>query len=146
MATSSMFEEANKNHHSECQSLKDIRLKQSDQEIFSEFLFEEDNDLYDFMDIRQKTGKFLSEFSIEDEIDIFQVPINSPPRFAVEYEDCRDGNRSQCASGDPDDKDTGLDSTMSFSIKDEVHSRRNHRDIGAYSQRNKATLSHFDGE
>ena len=88
------------------------------------------------MDIRKKSGKFLSEFSIEDEIDIFEAPINSPPRFAVEYEDCRDANRSTCG-GDNDDKDTGLDSTMSFSIKDDVHSRRNNIDFRALSsQRN----------
>jgi hypothetical protein len=95
------------------------------------------------MDLRQKPGKFLSELSIEDEINIFEAPLEDP-RFAVEYEDCRDANRSQCQSGDPDDKDTGLDSTMSFSIKDDVHSRRNHKDFK--SQRNKAALSHFDGE
>ena len=96
------------------------------------------------MDLKIKPGKFLSEFSIEDEIDIFESPIEHP-RFDVEYEDCRDANRSQCQSGDPDDKDTGLDSTMSFSIKDDVHSRRNHKDFRESSHRNKAALSHFDG-
>lgn len=97
------------------------------------------------MNLKTKPGKFLSEYNIEDEIDIFEAPI-APPRFDVEYEDCREGNRSQCCGGDPDDKDTGLDSTMSFSIKDDVHSRRNHKDFRALSQINKAALSHFDGE
>ena len=63
----------------------------------------------------------------------------------MEYEDCQEGNRSQCCGGDHDDKDNGLDSTMSFSIKDDVQSRR-HRDFRALSQKNMAALSHFEGE
>ena len=115
--------------------------EQEDQNICSEFFEEDDDDLYDFMDLKRKPGKFLSEFNIEDEIDIFEAP-SSPPRFEVEYEDCRDAHRSHCGGGDPEDKDTGLDSTMSFSIKDDVLSRRNR----AFSQINKAALSYFDGE
>ncbi len=59
-----MFEEGYKNHHSECQSLKDLLQEQMDQEIYSEIPFEEDDDLYDFMDLKQKPGKFLSEYSM----------------------------------------------------------------------------------
>lgn len=99
------------------------------------------------MNLKPKTGKFLSEFNDEDKLDIFEATI--PPRFEVEYEDCREANRSQCCGGDPDEKDNGLDSTMSFSIKDDVHSRRNNtpfRGLGALSHRNIASLSHFEGE
>jgi hypothetical protein len=109
-------------------------------------IFEDEDDLYDFMDLKPKPGKFLSEFNDEDKLDIFEA--TNPPIFEVEYEDCREGNRSQCCGGDQEDKDNGLDSTMSFSIKDDVMSRRNNgiRGLGALSHRNRATLSHFEGE
>lgn len=140
-----MLDDGYRNHHSECQSLQDIRHELQDEEV-SEF-FEEEDELYSFMNLKPKTGKFLSEFNDEDKLDIFEATI--PPRFEVEYEDCREGNRSQCCGGDPDEKDNGLDSTMSFSIKDDVHSRRNNtpfRGLGALSHRNIASLSHFEGE
>ena len=79
-------------------------------------------------------------------MDIFEE--TQPPRFEVEYENCQEGNRSQCCGGDPDEKDNGLDSTMSFSVKDDMLSRMNHpgRAIGALSHRNMASLSHFEGD
>lgn len=43
-----------------------------------------------------------------------------PDRFAVEYEDCADANRSQCCGGLNDDKDIGLDSTLNYSIVDDL--------------------------
>lgn len=140
-----MLDDGYRNHHSECQSLLDIMHDQVDEDV-SEFFEEEDDDLYDFMNLKPKTGKFLSEFNDEDKLDIFEA--TNPPRFEVEYEDCREGNRSQCCGGDPEEKDIGLDSTMSFSIKDDVHSRRNtpFRGLGAVSHRNIASLSHFEGE
>jgi hypothetical protein len=108
----------------------------------SEFFEEEDDDLYDFMNLRSKPSKSLSEFNDEDELNIFEAA--SPPRIEVVYEDCR-GNRSTCCGADHEDKDHALDSTMSFSIKDDAISRRNNN-FRALSQRNKAALSHFDGE
>jgi hypothetical protein len=99
------------------------------------------------MDLRKpKPGKFLSEYNDEDKMDIFEE--TQPPRFEVEYENCQEGNRSQCCGGDPDEKDNGLDSTMSFSVKDDMLSRMNHpgRVIGALSHRNMASLSHFEGD
>ena len=105
-------------------------------EDVSEFL-EEDDDLYDFMNLRKKPGKTMSEFNDEDKMDIFEV--SAPPRFEVEYEECG-GNRSTCCGGDQEDKDHALDSTMSFSIKDDALSRRNNN-FRALSTRNKAALS-----
>lgn len=144
MARHVNFDDGFRNHRSECQSLIDLMQDQVDDEV-SDF-FEEDDDLYDFMNLRKKPGKFLSEFNDEDKQDIFEE--TTPPRFEVEYEDCREANRSQCCGGDPDEKDNGLDSTMSFSIKDDVLSRRNHgaRALGALSHRNKAPLSQFEGD
>lgn len=133
-----MIDDGYKNHHSECQSLLDLMYEKADEDLESE-IFEEDDDLYDFMRLKPKPGKFLSEYNDEDKIsdmDIFEAP----PRFDVEYEDCRDANRSHCGGDHPDDKDNGLDSTMSFSIKDDVHSRRNHKALGALSHR-KVALS-----
>lgn len=137
MARHVNFDDGYRNHHSECQSLIDLMQERADDDV-SEF-FEEDEDLYGFMNLRPKPGKFLSEFNDDDKKDIFEAP----PRFEVEYENCQEGNRSQCCGGDPDEKDNGLDSTMSFSIKDDVLSRRNHgaRGLGALSHRNKAALS-----
>jgi hypothetical protein len=97
------------------------------------------------MDLRKpKPGKFLSEYNDDDKMDIFQE--TQPARFAVEYENCQE--RSQCGEGDPDEKDNGLDSTMSFSVKDDILSRMNHpgRGIGALSHRNRAPLSQFEGD
>lgn len=37
-----------------------------------------------------------------------------PPRFEVEYEDCRE--RDFCGNEDDQDKDFGLDSTLCFSV------------------------------
>ena len=107
---------------SECRSLIDLLHE----EVDSSFFEEEDDGLYDFMNLRPKPGKCLSEYNDDDQdkIDIFEAP----PRFAVEYEDCNEANnRSHCVGGEDGDKDTGLDSTMSFSIKDYGHLKKGDR-------------------
>ena len=82
MARHVNFDDGYRNHHSECQSLIDLMQDRVDDEV-SEF-FEDDEDLYGFMNLKAKPGKFLSEFNDEDKIDIFEAP----PRFEVEYENC----------------------------------------------------------
>ena len=144
MARHVILDDGYRNHHSECQSLLDLMQERVGDDA-SDF-FEDDDDLYDFMNLKAKPGKFLSEYNDEDKQDILEETI--PPRFEVEYEDCQEANRSHCCGGDPDEKDNGMDSTMSFSIKDDVLSRRNHisRPMGALSHRNKVALSHFEGD
>ena len=88
------------------------------------FIDEEEDGLFDFMRLRPKPGKFLSEFGDEDldKID----DLEAPPRFNVEYEDCNEANnRSHCCGGDDGEKDTGLDSTISFSsVKDDGYLKK----------------------
>ena len=112
----------------------DIDLSDEDDDFdnLSEIVDDEDkNMILDFMRLRPRTTKFLSENLEADEEDPTGFPLNifeAPARFEVEYENCAEGaqNRSQCCGGDPDEfRDTGLDSTMSFSMKDDINSIRN---------------------
>lgn len=112
----------------------DIDLSDGEEDFdnLSEIVDDEDKNLiFAFMRLRPRTTKFLSENLEADEEDPTGFPLDifeAPARFGVEYEDCAEGaqNRSQCCGGDPDEfKDTGLDSTMSFSVKDDINSIRN---------------------
>jgi len=130
-----------KNSTSDCESLldmmrdkMDIDLSDEDDDFdnLSEIVDDEDkNMIFAFMRLRPRTTKFLSENLEADEEDPTGFPLDifeAPARFEVEYEDCAEGaqNRSQCCGGDPDEfKDIGLDSTMSFSMKDDINSIRN---------------------
>jgi hypothetical protein len=130
-----------KSPSSRCESLldlmhdkMDIDLSDGDDDFenLSDIVDDEDKNLvFEFMRLRPRTTKFLSENLEADEEDQTGFPLDifeAPARFDVEYEECaeRAQNRSQCCGGDPDEfKDTGLDSTMSFSVKDDINSIRN---------------------
>jgi hypothetical protein len=88
--------------------------------------FVEDSDKYlvfDFLRLRMpqedldnrryqgKNSRLLmqSDYS-NSQLDIFERPV------PMELENCNDANGSQCCGQNDEDKDIGLDSTMSFSI------------------------------
>jgi hypothetical protein len=120
-----------KNAASECQSLIDDKLDFYDEDFedyendhLSDFV--EDSDRYlvfDFLrlrmpqedlDNRRYQGKncrllMQSDYS-NSQLDIFERPV------PMELENCNDANGSQCCGQNDEDKDIGLDSTMSFSI------------------------------
>jgi hypothetical protein len=68
MARHVMLDDGFKNPRSECQSLLDLMHEQAEEDV-SEFLDEDDDDLYDFMNLKPKKVKFLSEFN--DEVEIY---------------------------------------------------------------------------
>lgn len=101
-----------------------------DIENLSDCIDEEDkNMIFDLIRLRPTTRRFLSEnLEAEEDPTGFEIGIfDAPERFNVEYEECGDGaqNRSHCFGGENDEFNNHLDSTMSFSIKDDINSIRN---------------------
>lgn len=121
-----------KNAASECQSQIDDKLDFYDEDLedyendhLSDFV--EDSDKYlvfDFLRLRmpqedldnrryqRKNCRLLMESDNDSnsQLDIFQRPV------PMELENCNDANGSQCCGQNDEDKDIGLDSTMSLSI------------------------------
>lgn len=134
------FGTAFKSESSKCESQLDLEhdkvaIDLSDDEDGIENLSDavDDDDknmIFDLLRLRPTTRRFLSE-NLEDEEDPtgFQIGniFEDPERFDIEYEECGEGaqNRSQCCGGDNDDFNNGLDSTMSFSMRDDINSIRN---------------------
>lgn len=109
----------------------DIDLSDDDGAIsnLSDGIDDDDKNLIFSFIRRPTTRRFLSE-NLEAEEDPTGFPLDiyeAPQRFDVEYEECGDGaqNRSQCCGGENDEFNNGLDSTMSFSIKDDICSIKN---------------------
>lgn len=113
-------------HHTRSECFSEPDLLEQFEEPISDFSDEEDRQMMlDFIHLRPTEGQEVGgTFQPRTNRRLTEVEVETDPiAFEIEYENCQ--NRSTCGKEDECDKDIGLDSTLSISVKSSKRNRSN---------------------